>query len=205
MELENNKTLTRKEKEFLYHKMDIIHFATQVFGKYGYNAATTAEISNSAGYAKGSLYVYFKNKRELFLEVVNQILNDIEKIIDESFVLNNTRQSLERYFKILSDYFNENRSAYELLMREVYELRKGDLKKESPKLFDKIVQLKRKIADKLSYSVKISNLNKDELEYIVMLMHNNFFFSQMKINSNPNRSGRILKILTKITFEGILK
>lgn len=66
MELENNKTLTRKEKEFLYHKMDIIHFATQVFGKYGYEGATTAEISNSAGYAKGSLYVYLKNKGDCY-------------------------------------------------------------------------------------------------------------------------------------------
>ncbi len=83
MELKNNKTLTRKEKEYLYHKKDIMCFAVEVFGKYGYETATTAEISDSAGYAKGSLYVYFKNKRELFLEVVNEILNDIVEIIDE--------------------------------------------------------------------------------------------------------------------------
>lgn len=31
-----------------------MRFAVEVFGKYGYETATTAEISDSAGYAKGS-------------------------------------------------------------------------------------------------------------------------------------------------------
>ena len=132
-------------------------------------------------------------------------MNDIEQIIDECFVQNNTRQSLERYFKNLSAYFSENRSAYEILMREVYELRKGGLKKESPKLLEKIVHLNSKIAGKLSSSVKIRNLDKDELAYIVTLLHSSFFFLQMKINLSPNNKEKILKLLTKVTFDGILK
>ncbi len=205
MESENNKTLTRKEKEFLYHRTDIIHFASKVFGEYGYNKATVDKIAKESGYSKGSIYNYFKSKRELFLEVVIKILNDIEQIIDECFVQNNTRQSLERYFKNLSAYFSENRSAYEILMREVYELRKGGLKKESPKLLEKIVHLNSKIAGKLSSSVKIRNLDKDELAYIVTLLHSSFFFLQMKINLSPNNKEKILKLLTKVTFDGILK
>lgn len=100
MELKNNKTISRKEKEFLYHKLDLIHFATEVFGKYGFNAATIDSISRLAGYAKGSLYLYFKSKRELFLEVVNQILNDIEKIIDESFDPNKKQEILKILTKV---------------------------------------------------------------------------------------------------------
>lgn len=205
MELKNNKSLTRKEKEFLYHKKDIMNFAAKVFGKYGYEAATTAEISDSAGYAKGSLYVYFKNKRELFLEVVNEIFNDIEKIIEESFNEINFRQSIEKYFGSLSAYFSENKSAYELLMREVYALHKGDLEKENPRLAKRIIQLNRKIAEKLSSTIKLNNLDKDELEYIVMLLHGSFFFSQMKINFTSKNKEKILKLLTKVTFDGILK
>lgn len=204
MELKNNKTLTRKEKEYLYHKKDIMCFAVEVFGKYGYETATTAEISDSAGYAKGSLYVYFKNKRELFLEVVNEILNDIVEIIDESFVQSNAQQCIEKYFENLGDYFNANRSAYELLMREGYTLQKGELEKENPALSRRIIQLNRMIAKKLSSFIELKNFDKDELEYIVTLLHTSFFFSQMKINFSPKKKGKILKMLTKITFEGIL-
>lgn len=141
----------------------------------------------------------------MFLEVVNEILNDIEKIIDESFVQSTAQQCIEKYFENLSDYFNANRSAYELLMREIYTLQKGDLKQENPELLNRIVQLNRLIAEKLCPFIKEENLDNDELEYIVTLMHSNYFFSQMKINSNPNQKDRILKTLTKVTFKGILK
>jgi AcrR family transcriptional regulator len=204
MELKNNKKLTRKEKEFLYHKKDIMRFAVEVFGKYGYKAATMNEISDTAGYAKGSLYVYFKNKRDLFLEVVNVILNDIEKIIEESFVQSNAKQCMEKYFENLSDYFNANRSAYELLMREVYTLQKGELEKENPVLSRRIIQLNRMIAQKLSSLIKLKNFDKDELECIVTFIHSSFFFSQMKINFSPKKKEKILEMLTKVTFEGIL-
>lgn len=205
MDSKNNKLLTRKEKEFLYHKKDIMFCAAKVFGKYGYKAATTSEISDSAGYSKGSLYVYFKNKRELFLEVVDQILNDIEKIIEESFNQSNDQKCIEEYFKNLSDYFDENKPAYELLMREVYSLHQGDLEKENPGLSKRIVRINKKIAEKLNSFEKLKKIEKKELEYIVMLLHSSFFFSQMKINFSPNNKEKILKLLTKVSFDGILK
>lgn len=205
MDSKNNKPLTKKEKEFLYHKKDIMFFAAKVFGKYGYEAATTAEISDSAGYSKGSLYIYFKSKRELFLEVVDQILDDIEKIIEESFNQSNDKKCIEEYFKNLSDYFDENKSAYELLMREVYSLHQGDLEKENPRLAKRIVRLNKIIAEKLNSFKKLKKIEKKELEYIAMLLHSSFFFSQMKINLFPKNKEKILKLLSKVTFDGILK
>lgn len=69
-------------------KQEIIDKATQCFFKFGYNKTTLDEIGESIGFNKAALYYYFKNKEELFVQVVNNQLkhglinlkNNIEEI-----------------------------------------------------------------------------------------------------------------------------
>jgi len=48
----------------------IVSAATEVFIKYGYRKANVDEVAERAGVAKGTLYLYFKNKAELLLEAI---------------------------------------------------------------------------------------------------------------------------------------
>lgn len=50
-------------------RAELIEAATQVFADYGYAAATMAEIARAAGVAKGTPYLYFGDKTELFYAV----------------------------------------------------------------------------------------------------------------------------------------
>jgi AcrR family transcriptional regulator len=45
----------------------ILQAARSVFARSGYHAATIDEIAEAAGVAKGTVYLYFDSKRELFL------------------------------------------------------------------------------------------------------------------------------------------
>ncbi len=51
---------------------EILEAARKVFALKGFNAATMDEIAETAGVAKGTVYLYFKSKREIYLAAVRQ-------------------------------------------------------------------------------------------------------------------------------------
>lgn len=48
----------------------LLHAAARCFARKGYAACTVADIAAEAGLGQGSLYVHFKNKEALFLEMI---------------------------------------------------------------------------------------------------------------------------------------
>lgn len=61
-----------KEKERGLRQSLIIEAAREVFGKKTYDKVSMAEIANSAGMAKSSIYTYFKNQEELYAKIAYQ-------------------------------------------------------------------------------------------------------------------------------------
>ena len=51
-------------------RRQIVDGATRVFLSQGYDAASMGEIARAAGVSKGTLYVYFENKEQLFDAIV---------------------------------------------------------------------------------------------------------------------------------------
>ena len=54
--------------------MQIMRAALAVFGEHGLSAARLDDIARRAGLSKGTIYLYFPNKEELFREMVRQIV-----------------------------------------------------------------------------------------------------------------------------------
>lgn len=65
------------QKRSIEKRKKIIHTAKKIFNDKGYFNTTTAEIAKEAGLATGSLYAYFKDKKDIFLEVLELYSNDI--------------------------------------------------------------------------------------------------------------------------------
>jgi AcrR family transcriptional regulator len=55
-------------------RKEILEKSTECFIKFGFNKTTLDEIGDAIGFNKAALYYYFKNKEELFLQVVNNQL-----------------------------------------------------------------------------------------------------------------------------------
>jgi AcrR family transcriptional regulator len=77
--LVRNKTMTdkktRKEKLTRERQKQILDAAIEVFARKGYEAATMPDIAKATGVAAGTLYLYFPNKRELFIaSIKNSII-----------------------------------------------------------------------------------------------------------------------------------
>src|ERR1022692_2623429 len=64
-------------------RRQILEGARAVFMAQGFDAASMGEIARVAGVSKGTLYVYFKSKEELFEAIVGQeCLANAEQIFD---------------------------------------------------------------------------------------------------------------------------
>lgn len=63
---------TGAEEEDSSKRRQIADGARAVFLAKGFDAASMGEIARAAGVSKGTLYVYFKNKEELFETIVEQ-------------------------------------------------------------------------------------------------------------------------------------
>jgi AcrR family transcriptional regulator len=59
-------------------KESILKSAIPLFAKQGYNGTTTKMISEAAGISEALLFKYFKNKKELFIELKKQVYPKVD-------------------------------------------------------------------------------------------------------------------------------
>jgi AcrR family transcriptional regulator len=69
-ETESGTGLTRKERERLAHRQEILEAAERVFARNGYHGATVEQIAGEAEFAVGTMYNFFRGKEELYEEVL---------------------------------------------------------------------------------------------------------------------------------------
>jgi AcrR family transcriptional regulator len=66
----------------------ILDGALRVFMKLGYDAASMNDITREAGVSKGTLYVYFKNKEDLFVAMIERqklrIFGQLQEILERN-------------------------------------------------------------------------------------------------------------------------
>ena len=104
----------RREREKEQRKNDIVDAAEQVFFRMGHEHATMDDVADEAELSKGTLYLYFKNKEDLYLAIHlrgHKILHELFKKAVES--KQNGLQKAEAigrayvaFYKNYPDYFN---------------------------------------------------------------------------------------------------
>lgn len=60
-------------------RQKILEAAEAVFGEFGYDRASIVEITRRAGVAQGTFYVYFVDKKSVFIELVKQLSHQLRK------------------------------------------------------------------------------------------------------------------------------
>jgi AcrR family transcriptional regulator len=63
---------TKQEVVSEFRCSEILRAACRVFARGGFDAATVDEIADAAGLAKGTVYVYFHSKRDVYLAALRQ-------------------------------------------------------------------------------------------------------------------------------------
>lgn len=61
-------------------KASILAAAEQAFTSFGYRATTMDLVARIANVGKGTIYTFFKNKEELFYEIMNQFIRNLKHV-----------------------------------------------------------------------------------------------------------------------------
>ena len=109
--------IERREREKKERREAIVSAASRVFLAKGLGNATMEDIAREAELSKGALYLYFKNKDELFLQIALAALADFETLIadvvqQEIAPEEKVKQLLQEYVR----YASEHQSRFQVAM-----------------------------------------------------------------------------------------
>jgi AcrR family transcriptional regulator len=75
---------TRRQREKAERRVAILEAAARVFATKGFAVATMEEVAAEAELSKGTLYLYFRSKDDLFLELSAQIMGAIVEVFEKA-------------------------------------------------------------------------------------------------------------------------
>ncbi|MFQ5847399.1 MAG: TetR/AcrR family transcriptional regulator [Candidatus Methylomirabilales bacterium] len=62
-------------------RQEVLHSAKEVFSKKGFHRASISDIVERAGIARGTFYLYFRNKRHIFDNLLESLLQELDQRI----------------------------------------------------------------------------------------------------------------------------
>jgi TetR/AcrR family transcriptional regulator, fatty acid metabolism regulator protein len=127
---------------------DIIKAAVVVFAEMGYHNSKMSKIAEVAGVSTGSLYVYYKNKEQILLNIFDEVwkkLHDNLQILTERNDLNSV-EKFDSMIDMIFDAFTESPSVAIVIANEQYHLQSGNPEGFTV-YFDKFLQLGERIVE----------------------------------------------------------
>jgi TetR/AcrR family transcriptional regulator, biofilm operon repressor len=200
--------MTKKETV----KLKIGEGAMQCFAKYGLEKTTLDDIAKTIGLNKASLYYYYKNKEDIFLEVaLSEGKNFIAILQQKALLKKGTESRVQFYLQERVQYYmhvlNKNKvttdTLHKILPRffELYE----DMMKEEIKFLTGLIKegikagdMIKTDADKLSSSlINMSDALKHSVEQHALL--------KGEAEADYTLSLQEMKFLVQLIFNGLKK
>lgn len=120
---EPREVLSRKERERLTRRSDILEIALRLLVEKGYHNVTMREIASEAGFATGTLYNYFEGKEALYAELVRTFTRTfVDVILATLDAEEDARQKISRYIRATIGLMADNAAGVELYYRQMQAL-----------------------------------------------------------------------------------
>lgn len=108
--------MNRKKREQI-----ILDAATRVFARQGFSKTSVSEIIHEADVARGTFYLYFKNKKEVFNILLDRFLSELSHNVAKiNALLAKPGDDLAQQFRLLSSDFistvTKNRSLTKIIL-----------------------------------------------------------------------------------------
>ena len=101
-------------------RMEILEAAAAVFAEKGYQRATVKEIATRAGVAPGTIYLYFKNKRDLLLAIADQLIaQPVDQTLRQGLKMD-TQEFLAALLRERMRFARENKALLQALVPEIW-------------------------------------------------------------------------------------
>jgi AcrR family transcriptional regulator len=199
--------LSRKERERIFRKKEIMDAAVKFFAEKGFGSTTLEEIAGTAEFGKGTLYNYFQGKEEIYQAIIDDVVENNEEIINQADA--NTKSSIEfieKYTKGLFEYCLKNKYPVLLFIREIARLDKHYQDMNLQELMQKHSKIKGLFAKRIENGVKSKEIRKfDALKLVVLYNHMVFpYINHLIICPRPDVNiNEEVNFILSVLFDGI--
>jgi len=105
-------------------RRQLLDAATRVFSQKNYWSASITDIIRAAGVARGTFYLYFRSKRDVFLAIADNYRSDSERFTHQSgpgqapLTLDNSRAQIRADFLNYLEFYWRNIDAANIVLRD---------------------------------------------------------------------------------------
>jgi AcrR family transcriptional regulator len=117
--MQGEENLSRRVREKIAHRQEILEAAKRLFARKGFHAATVDEIAQEADFSKGAMYVHFANKEDLFLSLIQEKTEELGERLEE--VVHSTddlENKVRTFVKTYLDAFDEDKEFFQIIAAE---------------------------------------------------------------------------------------
>lgn len=127
---------TKREVVAEFRSTEILAAARKTFASKGFNAATMDAIAEAAGLAKGTLYLYFSSKRDLYLKALEHgLLRMLELTTAKMQGAEGIQAKIKAFVGTRVRYAEDNRDFYKIYAEFSNLAVPGSISKDFEKLY----------------------------------------------------------------------
>lgn len=142
-------------------KHEILQKSLDVFVEQGYEDATFQKIADHCGITRTTLYIYFKNKHEIFLGSIKELLSELETNLRD--IIKKDMDSIESLKQILFtivDACENNKKLFSVLLNYLLQLKKAGVD-TNERVRRRVIKLRHLLS-----TVLIKGIQKDEIKNV---------------------------------------
>lgn len=111
---------TKKDVVTEFRTAGILEAARSVFATKGFNDATVDDIANAAGVAKGTVYLYYRSKRDIYFSALKFGIQQMYAALEDQLKAESTTEGkLRALIAVKLAYFDENRDFFKIYYSEL--------------------------------------------------------------------------------------
>src|SRR6516225_4637555 len=111
---------TKKDVVTEFRTVGILEAARRIFAMKGFNDATVDDIADAAGVAKGTVYLYYRSKRDIYFAALKFGIEQMYTALDEELNHASTPEAkLRALISVKLEYFDANRDFFKIYYSEL--------------------------------------------------------------------------------------
>jgi AcrR family transcriptional regulator len=180
----------------------IIEAATKSFSLFGYKATTMDQVARLANVGKGTIYTFFKNKEELFDEIITTLIKEMriaaEEVMDNRLSLHeNANLAL---FKLLE--FRKDHQLTIKLLQEERDMGTPAVREVLRKVEQAIINYISNIIQEAIDKGEIKQCNPEMTAFVMLKLYTSLIFDWEQFH-RPLKKEEISELFELYLFKGL--
>ena len=181
----------------------IMREAASEFARLGFDQANINVIAEQAGIGKGTIYLYFESKRDLFLSMLRSIAHEQLAVIREALSAEEPiRQRLERLFRTFARLAEDESDSFNVYMSALYGVNRA-FQSEATKLLRDYVAVIALMLEQSQARGEIRCHHVEDTALMVLSLTESYVLSARVLGQSEHQLTRQASAIADLILRGI--